>query len=141
MQIRERGNVVRLVRSVYDEEGKSAKAVVLATVKRPNLELTDEERAKLTADELEQYNAFLGRATQQINIEQAYAAARFVENVELVSGWLSTASPEDALALSSKAKKALRTLRRQFEGLKNTGDEPDSKAAAKAERKKGSVND
>lgn len=141
MQIRERGNVVKLVRTAYDEEGKSVKSEVLATVKKPDLELTEEERAKLTADELEQYKAFLGRAMQQVNIEQAYAASRFVENLELVSGWISTAPPEEALALSSKAKKVLRTLRRQFEGLKNPGDEPSSKASAKEERRKGSAHD
>ena len=136
MQIRDRGNSIKLVRTSFDDDGKAVKNEVVATVKRPNLELTDEERAKLTTEELEQFETFHQRAMREVNIERNYAAYRFVETLELVSGWLSNAPREEALALSSKAQKTLKALRRQIEGLKNTGDEPAAKPSAEGRRGK-----
>jgi len=141
MQIRERGNTIKLVRTSFDEAGKSVKNEVLATVKRSDLELTEEEREKLTAEELEQFETFHQRAMREVNIERNYAAHRFVETLELVSGWLSNAPREEALALSSKAQKTLKALRRQIEGLKNTDDEPAANPSGEDKRGKGRVND
>jgi hypothetical protein len=137
MQIRERGNTIKLVRTSFDEAGQSVKNEVLATLKRSDLELTEEEREKLTAEELEQFENFHQRALREVNIERNYAAYRFVETLELVSGWLSNAPREEALALSSKAQKALKALRRKIEGLKNTGDEPDANPSGEGKRGKG----
>jgi len=146
MQIRERGKTIKLVRTSFDEAGKEAKNEVLATVKRSDLELTEEEREKLTAEELEQFETFHQRTMREVNIERNYAAYRFVETLELVSGWLSNAPREEALALSSKAQKTLKALRRQIEGLKNTGDEPAADPSGEGKRGegkrgKGRVND
>ena len=85
MQIRERGNTIKLVRTSFDDDGKAVKNEVVATVKRSDLELTEEEREKLTAEELEQFETFHQRVMREVDIERNYAAHRFVETLELVS--------------------------------------------------------
>ena len=124
MQIRERGDVVRLIRTTYDEAAKAPKSEVLAKLKRPDLDLTDDERSKLTSEELEQFETFRRGAVRNINIEQSYAAYRLPETLELVTAWLSTVPRQEALDFGLRVQKPLRTLRRQLDSLKNTGDRP-----------------
>jgi hypothetical protein len=131
MQITERGNSIKLIRTTYDPKAKAPTSEIVAKVQRPDLELTEAERAKLTPEELEQFEAYCRTAMRTINIEREYAALRLPETLEMVSEWLSAAPREEALAFGSKIQKPLKKLRRKIDSLTNTGDAPLAKPGKK----------
>jgi gluconate kinase len=89
--------------------------------------LTDEDRAKFTAEELEEYETFRSGKMRSAVLEREYAAKQLLANVELVSQWLSSAPHDEAVALGAELQKPLKKLRRQIDSLSNTGDEPAAK--------------
>jgi hypothetical protein len=127
MQIRERGKTIRLIRTAYDTEAKAPVSEILAKVKLPDMALSDEDRAKFTAEELEEFEAFRSGKARSAILEREYAAKQLLANVELVSEWLSAAPREEAIALGAELQKPLKKLRRQIDSLSNTGDEPAAK--------------
>ena len=115
MQIKERGKTVRLVRSTYDVEAKAPKVEVLVKLSDPNLSISDEDLEKLTEDEKLEFIAFRDRKLRSNVLELEHAAKNFSKNVEMVTLWLSTASPEDASAAVKSFQKSLKQLRRQMQ--------------------------
>jgi len=130
MQFRDRGSIVCLVRTSFDAETKTRSVEEVARVLRPELELSDSDRARLTAEELEEFESYRGKEIRSLAIERDYAAHRLPETLELVSGWLSAAPREEALAFCARLQRPFKKLRRQIASLTNTGEAP-AKAAKK----------
>lgn len=127
MQIRERGKTVRLIRTAYDTEAKAPTSEILAKAKLPDLVLSPEDSAKLTEEELAEFEAFKSGKVRSGLLEREYAAKQMLANIDLVSEWLSSAPREEAVALGMELQKPLKKLRRQIDSLSNTGDEPAAK--------------
>lgn len=132
MQIRERGKSVRLIRAAYDQEAKAPVNEMLAKVKLPELELSEADRAKFTPEEIEEFEAFRSGKLRASMLEREYAAKQMLANIELLSGWLSTAPREEALALGSELQKPLKRLRRLIDSLSNTGEAASKSAKTKS---------
>ena len=127
MQFRARGNLVRLVRSGYDAEAKKPTSEIIAKLVRPDLELSDADRAKLTPEEIEEVEAFRNNASSATNIERDYAVHRLPEVLRLATEWLATAPKDRAATLAADIQKPLKKFRRDLEiarGGSEDGEKP-----------------
>jgi hypothetical protein len=135
MQIRERGNTVRLIRTGYDAIAKAPTSEVIAKVSYPDLELSETDKEILTPEEVEEFLEFRSKNLRSVTVKRDYAAFSFSETVELVSAWLSSADREEALAFGAQMQKPLKQLRRQIDSLTNDGETPSGKSIKRVSSK------
>jgi hypothetical protein len=124
MQIRERGKSVRLIRNAVDKETQLPVTEVLAKLKHPELVITDEDRAKLTPNEIEEFEAFKDERRKTFLMEREIAAKQLLGNIELTIQYMTSAPKDAAVSIGTDLLKPIKKLRRQIETLINTGDEP-----------------
>jgi hypothetical protein len=124
MKIRERGNTVRLIRNAVDKDTQLPATEVLAKLKHPELVMADEDRAKLTAKELEEFEAFKVERQKSFLMEREYAAKQLLSNIELTTQYMAAAPKDAAVSIGTDLLKPLKKLRRQIGTLINPADEP-----------------
>lgn len=113
MKFTERGSKVLISRSGSDEAGGAQKESV-GILRKPDYDVGEELRSKLTPEELREVEAYVTRARRSSTVDQEYAVVTFVDNLAKVSNWLKSADPEEVKAFHEKVRKPLTKLRRQF---------------------------
>lgn len=135
MHIRQRNKVIQLIRTVYDNESKKGRAVLVGHMAVKNPELSADLKSQLTDDEKKQVVAWLASRNAQTNLAREYAARTLTEQLAQARAWFKTqGTSADAKALAqdvaSSANKLIRQLRSQ--NLLTIKEKTDSKPAEQA---------
>lgn len=109
MRFRKSGKVIRALRPA---EGDGPPETVL-TLQLPKLELSDEDRGKLSSEELQEVTDYVERIRRQRTVEREYAVAHFAETLDNVLEWIELADPAEAEEFAKGLRRPASRLRRE----------------------------
>ena len=128
MRFREKAQNINLVRT----DATGGDPVMVGKLHRANMELTDELRGKLTAEEIVEVEQYIAAKGGAHFVDQQYAALHFSETLDKVTEWLTVVPAEDAARFVEETHKSMRKLRQQLVKAANTGATEGEGEAAKA---------
>ena len=115
MQFRDRGSSVRLIRTGYDAEAKKPTSEVIGKLQRPKMALDDDVRAKLTAEELQEVEAYRQGILRSEGVAREFAAQSLKDHLKLAMEWLAAAPAAEAKTFAGDIQRPLKQLKRELE--------------------------
>ena len=87
MHFRVRKNVIQLIRTSYDKNKKKGSNTIVATVRLPKPELSEDLRSSLSVDEISAFEAWINTQHRKQMLREEMAALTLAETIELAEKW------------------------------------------------------
>jgi hypothetical protein len=111
MHFRERGQVVQIIRTVYDAETKKGKSQIVGKLLKAKPQLSDELKTALSAEERREVAVWLkGHATVE-RLKKELAVRTLPEQMTLAGDWFGEQKSEDAQIMAAALVPAWTRLR------------------------------
>jgi hypothetical protein len=111
MHIRERGNVVQVIRTKYDSTSKRGKNEIVGRLAKTNPQISDDLKATLTSEERKELSAWIDGHAASERLKRELAARTLVEQLTFATEWFKTQKGDDARALAATLSPAWMQLR------------------------------
>ncbi len=111
MHIRERGQIVQIIRTKYDAGTKKGRNEIVGRMSKSKPQITSELKSALTPQELKEVTAWIGARGAVDQLKKELAVRTLSENLALAEQWFADHKNEDARLLAESVVPAWFRLR------------------------------
>lgn len=118
MHFRTRKNVIQFVRTIYNQETKKPKAMVVGSIPLGKAVINDELRAKLSEEEIIQAETWIKQQHHAILLKEELTALTLADALTLANNWFSRQGDTEAAHIAAvDILPALQLLRKTLNKL------------------------
>jgi hypothetical protein len=101
MHFRERGQIIQVIRTVYDAGSKKGKNEIVGRLTKSNPQVSDELKAALTADERKELATWMQGHATIVRLNRELAVRTLAERLALAEEWFADKKDDDARLLAA----------------------------------------
>lgn len=111
MHIRERGQIVQIIRTKYDAATKKGKNEIVGRMSKSKPQITTELKSALSAQELKEVNEWIASRATVDQLKRDLAVRTLAETMALAEQWFADHKGDDARQLAESVVQAWFRLR------------------------------